>query len=69
MHYAEKSEFRFSRLRRHLKTFVVVTNNVNKVGKGEGVVLVLQRINMAFTGFLPGHLGVLVVYHFHFHIS
>ena len=51
-----------------IKTFVEVANNVNKVG--EGLYLSYNiSINMAFAGFLPRHLGVLLVYQFYFHIQ
>ena len=50
-----------------IKTFIEVTNNVNKVRKGKGVVLIIQHINMAFAGFLPCHSGVLLGYHFYLH--
>ena len=42
-----------------IKAFVEVVNNIKKVGKGEGVVLILQHINRAFAGVLPRHLGSL----------
>ena len=56
-----------------IKTFSEVSNNVNRVGKGEGgeggrVLLILSHINMAFAGFLPCHLAVLLVHHLYFHI-
>ena len=41
-----------------IKTFVEVAN-VNKVGKGEGDVLILSHLNMVFAGLLLRHLGVL----------
>ena len=51
-----------------IKTFLEVSNNVYKLERREEVVLILEHINMAFAGFLPCCLSVLLVYHFYFQI-
>ena len=52
------------------RTFVVVVASYRSVSRNPVRFKALSyNINMAFAGFLSRHLGVLLVYHFNFHIQ